>query len=304
MFGNQPYNYESFNRRQLLSNFSRSWSRGPKPGEKAPDLQLRSLAGDKIRLKDFRGKRNVVLSFGSATCAMTAGSIGGLNGLYRRFGDEVEFLFVYVREAHPGDVLPAHSSNAEKAQAAKLFAEEEDVEMPVLVDELDGGVHRDYGGARNPSYLIDKSGRVAFRMLWTQPKTLRDAIKELLEVQERRGVQQAVVRSGEDRSLPVRYGLLYSHRALRRGGSRAIREFRETLGPGGRVVVAGSRMAQPILSPGKVLIGAGLAVGVMAAGIVGGMLLRKRRLDRMRQPYYYPRRTARSEPSDYEVVGI
>ena len=304
MFGIQPYNYESFNRRQLLKQFAPGPWRAPKPGDKAPDFTLTTLEGDKVRLSDFRGRKNVVPTFGSATCAMTAGSIGGLSDLADDYeGQDVRFLFVYVREAHPGDEIPAHVSMADKRRAAEVLREAEAVEIPILIDDLRGSAHRSYGSGANPSFVIDKSGRVAFRALWTQPRILSQALKELLNLQ-RRGRERIIVGGGEDRSVPIRYGVLYSNRALKRGGGKAGREFRQAAGPGGRFLMTAGRIAQPVLHPGKILIGASLVIGVTAAGLAGGMLLRKRRLDRMRQPYYYPRRSRFSEASGYEAVGI
>jgi hypothetical protein len=304
MFGMQPYNYESFDRRLLVSNLARKCFGGPQPGEKAPDYRLRSLDGEKFRLRDFQGHKNVLLVFGSATCPMTAGCMEGLNDLHEEFGDEVQFFFIYVREAHPGDKLPAHQSMNEKIAAAELLRAEDEIDFPVLVDELDGAVHRDYGARPNPAFLIDKSGRVAFRALWAQPKVLREALQELLNIQEHRGCDRAIVRDGEDRSIAVRHGLMHAHRALQRGGTKSVRDFRRAAGPGARVLVAAGRAAGPIMHPGKLLVGAGLVLGVAGAGVVGGIVLRKRRLDRMRQPYYFPRRTRFQKPSGYEAVGI
>jgi peroxiredoxin len=304
MFGIQPYNYESFNRRQMVKEFApRPW-RAPEPGAKAPAFKLSSLDGEKFRLSDFRGRKNVVLTFGSATCPMTAGSIAGLNDLADEYqGKDVQFLFVYVREAHPGDEIPAHLTIADKQAAAEVLREHEDVEIPILLDDLRGSTHRSYGYGANSSFVIDKSGRIAFRALWTQPKVLAEALKELLNLQ-RRGRDRAIVRGGEDRSIPIRYGILHSERALRRAGGKARREFHSAAGPAGRILTAAGRVAEPMLHPGKILIGTALAMGVTTAGLVGGMLLRKRRLDRMRQPYYYPRRSRFAEPGGYEAVGI
>ena len=120
---------------------------------------------------------------------MTAASIGQINELYDRFrGDEIEFLFVYVREAHPGEVIPAHQSMREKIEAARLLRDEEDMHMPVIVDDLRGSIHRKYSKLPNPAFLIDKSGRVAFLSLWSKPAGLGQAIQELLDAQEERGV--------------------------------------------------------------------------------------------------------------------
>src|ERR1051326_4339547 len=111
---------------------------------------------------------------------MTAGSIRGMNELYREIrGGETEFLFVYVREAHPGERIPAHKSMDRKIEAAKLLRDEEAVEMPILVDDPKGSIHRKYSQLPNPAFLIDKSGRVAFRCKWTTSKAIESALEEL-----------------------------------------------------------------------------------------------------------------------------
>ncbi len=305
MFRSRGYNYRSFTREQLREELSTGRMGGPKPGEEAPDFELPTLEATKIRLSDYAADKNVVLTFGSATCPMTAGSIHGLNRLREEFSDEdVQFLFVYVREAHPGDELAAHRSVEDKTVAAELFREEEAVEIPILVDKLDGKVHRQYGGRPNATYLIDKSGRVAFRMVWTRPGVLEEALQELLEYQEETGREHALVRGREDTALPRRYGMLHAHRALQRGGPKAVRDFKDATGAGGRVVMATSRMAEPVLlHPVKALTAVALTGGVVVGAVFAGMKLRQRRLQ-MRSPYYFPRPRRRGETGGYEAVGI
>lgn len=306
MFGSKSYNYRSFDREQLRKELNPKRMSGPEAGEKAPDFEVPSLEGEKVRLSDYAGQKNVLLTFGSATCPMTAGSIRGLNRLYEQYSDkDVQFLFVYVREAHPGEDLQAHRSLDDKAEAAELFREEESVAMPILLDTLDGKVHRQYGGRPNPTYLIDKSGRVAFRAVWTRPSVVEEALEELLEQQEESGKEHAVVGGGEDTSLPRRYGMLHAHRALERGGSRAVRDFKEALGATGRVAMATSRMAEPVmLHPVKAFAAVAIAGGVVAGALYAGMRLRQRRLQ-MRSPYYFPRPQRRKgETGGYEAVGI
>ena len=117
MLGFNDYNYHRFTR-DLLREAEAEGFPGPRAGEEAPKFGARTLSGESIRLSDYRGKKNILLVFGSATCPMTAGSVGGINKLAKKFGDAVQFVFIYVREAHPGDRLPAHSSIAEKVRAA------------------------------------------------------------------------------------------------------------------------------------------------------------------------------------------
>ncbi len=309
MFGLSSYNYETFRRKFLLKDVPMTkFFGGAEPGEKAPDFQARTIDGDRIRLSDFRGRRNVVLTFGSATCPLTAASIGGLNDLREQYAnDEVEFLFVYVREAHPGEALPAHHSMAQKLQAAEQFREIEQVEMPIVLDDLDGHIHRKYGKAPNPSFLIDKTGRVAFRALHTNPKALAEAIEELLSVQKESGRDHAIVHGGESSGIPAIRAMLHTHRALRRGGNRAIEDFQNEMGMPGRLAVIGGRLMDPIVErPRTVLAMAAAVAGVVGFGVWGGIQLRKRRLGMYRNPYDYGQFPSRDPLSsgDYEAVGI
>lgn len=306
MLGFKRYNYHHFTRDVLMKDVAKSrFGSGPEAGERAPDFEGRTLDGDKIRLSDFKGDKNVVLTFGSATCPFTASSIRGLNGLHDQYdGDEVQFLFVYVREAHPGEKLRAHRRLEDKIEAAERFRDDEDVEVPIVVDELDGRIHKKYGTLPNPSYLIDKSGRVAFRALWTRPRVLQQALDELLERQEERDTEHAIVQGGEDSSTPLTYAALFTHRALDRGGRKAVEDFRAEMGRTGAVVHTASRVVGPVaLHPWRALTGAVIAGGVITGGLMLGRTLRQRRL-RARAPYSFEvpqqRRTAEG---DY-AVGI
>jgi hypothetical protein len=232
----------------------------------------------------------------------------GLNEMYNDRDEEVEHLFVYVREAHPGERIPAHDSEDAKREAAERLRDDEDVDIPIVVDDLDGKIHRKYGKLPNPTFLIDKSGRVAFRSLSTQPSVIAEAIEELLEVQRGRDVEHAIVRDGEDLSLPSPYVLLRSNRALERGGRRSVRNFRKEMGLPGRMVLASSRVAQPILdNPGKTVASVAAVAAVIGAGIWVGLLLRRKRLSTYRSPYEsrrFQRGRDDEDFGDYEAVGI
>lgn len=303
------YNYERFTRKILTSDLmaSRAFGRGPKPGVRAPDFELRTLEGDRLRLSAFRGEKNVVLTFGSATCPMTAGSIRGMSDVAKKFSpQEADFFLVYVREAHPGDGIPAHKSMADKVCAAEILRGEEGVGIPILMDDLDGKLHRRYGALPNPTYVIDRSGRIAFRMLWTQPQVIEEALNQLVAIQHDRGIEHAIVLGGDDRSMPMSYPALYSYRALHRGGREAILDFENALGFPGKVAVASSRIIGPVReNPGRTLAAAALGVGVLAAGLYAGRTLRRRRIhSRSPNEHYVVPREENEESEDYGVVGI
>ena len=308
MLGFSSYNYGHFSK-ELFHDLARTSFSGPGPGEHAPDFKATTLEGEPVRLSDYAKQKNVLLIFGSATCPMTAASIGEINELYDRFrGDDIEFLFIYVREAHPGEVIPAHSSMREKTEAARLLRDEEDIHMPILVDDLRGSIHRKYSTLPNPAFLIDKSGRVAYLSLWSKPAGLGRAIQELLQLQEEREVDHAVVSGGQDLEMPVPYSALYAYRALERGGKQSLSDFRQALGLPARVALTASHLARPLLdNPGRVMSIAALTAAVLAGGLYAGFELRRRRLGLPRNPYRaYEKEKVRDTETgtDYGAVGI
>ncbi|MGA2992538.1 MAG: TlpA disulfide reductase family protein [Candidatus Korobacteraceae bacterium] len=309
MFGSSRYNYEEFRRGTLMKDLTKAkFGSAPEPGEKVPDFELRTLEGDKIRLSELQDRANVVLTFGSATCPLTAASLAALQQLHKKYREQgVEFLFVYVREAHPGERLPAHRAMQDKARAAAVLREEEGITFPILIDDLSGKVHRRYGSLPNPTYIIDRSGRIAFRSFSSRPDAVREALEELIERQEERNVDHAVVRGGEDRGWPVLSSLLHSYRALERGGERSLRGFQRELGFPGRLALMGSRVASPVIEHPRAIAATVAAVaGVLGLGLWVGLILRRRRFEQI--PYhgydYASGSSRRGASDDYEAVGI
>lgn len=314
--GFNTYNYQHFSR-ELLNELEHAAFAGPEPGERAPDFKGVTLEGKSVRLSSFLGEKNVLLVFGSATCPMTAASVGGLNRLYRQFGGEpLVFLFIYVREAHPGDQIPAHKSSDAKVRAALLLRAEENLALPVVVDDLRGSIHRKYSRLPNPAFLIDKSGCVAFRSAWTKPEQLEAAIEELLELQRERGVDHAVVNGGQDLRVPLSYSSLSSYRALERGGEQAVNDFQRALGlraaPRTTAVAPAEEAAESeshsiFSDPGRILAWSAVTAAVLTGGLYAGFELRKRRLGTRRNPYRaYEKEKGRDTDTgtDYGAVGI
>jgi hypothetical protein len=181
---------------------------------------------------------------------MTAGARPGLTKLYEDFGDRVQFVSVYVREAHPGESYPHHTGEEQKMRHARDWARQDRVPWPVAVDTLDGAVHRAYGPLPNPVYLIDRTGRVAFRALWAgQQGLLRDKIEELLE-REAEGEDPVVLGEQKNLVIPMIHGSADFDYALSRAGKKAKEDFRRAMGN----VVYGLQKAvsaiEPVLHPG------------------------------------------------------
>ncbi len=99
--------------------------------------------------------------------------------LHKDFSPGLEFVSIYVREAHPGERYPHHTSEEQKMRHAKDWVKLDHLPWTVAVDALDGVTHRAYGHLPNSVYLIDRTGRVAFRALWAgQERLLRGKIRE------------------------------------------------------------------------------------------------------------------------------
>jgi hypothetical protein len=98
----------------------------------------------------------------------------------------ISSIFLYTREAHPGENYPAHRSFEQKLAHARAFKAEFKIERPILVDDLIGSAHKLYGLLPNMTYLISRSGRVLFRADWTDPPTIEYAINYVLSSRARR----------------------------------------------------------------------------------------------------------------------
>ena len=96
---------------------------------------------------------------------------------------DVEFLKVYVREAHAGErayrEYSQHQDFDQKLSYARELVAEEDLTSPVLVDGMDEAVHRQYGSAPNMVYVINKAGNIAYKATWTVSEELDGVLAEL-----------------------------------------------------------------------------------------------------------------------------
>lgn len=161
-FSPKHYDYTSFS--------------GPRAGEPAVDVTLYDQENKPVKLSDFRGKW-VVLETGSATCSMYTKNIPGMRGLVDEF-PQVEFLVVYVREAHPGERLSQHKSFDDKKKAAAMLKPRYDEFRKILIDTLEGDMHKTYGVMPNTVYIINPEGIVHYRCNWATIDGIREALTD------------------------------------------------------------------------------------------------------------------------------
>ena len=164
--GKTEYNYK----RYKMSEYDLGAFPGSKAGELAENFTVYDQNGKPVSLYDFRGKW-VVLETGSITCAMYVKNIPGIKELQVKYPD-VEFLLVYVREAHPGSRLGPHQSNGQKIERAEKLRQFYDEPRKILIDDLQGRMHKAYGELPNMVYIIDPDGRIIYRSDWAFPKRI------------------------------------------------------------------------------------------------------------------------------------
>lgn len=196
--------------------------------------------------------------------------MSSLKQLHTWYADRVQFVDIFLHQAHPGERRGAYRSYEEKQAGAREFKRDEGISWPVLVDDLAGTVHNAYGGMADPVYLIDSAGRVAFYGMWSSMPKLKQAIDELLA----HGGQGGPVAGGIDQTPHLLASFVDGWRGISRGGLRAALDY-ELGAPGSGTLTFLGNLAKPVLAPialrttplpteAKLALGGGLAALALA----------------------------------------
>jgi hypothetical protein len=189
---------------------------GPAAGEPFKDFTLTDLeTGDDVKLSDFAGKW-LVVETGSSTCSMYTKNIPTMKDVAAEFPD-VEFVTVYVREAHPGERLGPHKSMDDKFKAARKIAPRYGEFRRVLVDNIDGDFHRAYGSMPNVVYVIRPDGTIHYRCNWAAPRLIKEALKDRENLHKVENAPVAELRAS--RAMP------HMLRTMWTGGAIALYDF-------------------------------------------------------------------------------
>jgi hypothetical protein len=134
-------------------------------------------------------------------------------------------VFVYTREAHPGENVPCHDSFERKLDSARLLAGETGIGRDILVDDLAGTVHRAYGLMPNMTWVIGRGGRVAYKANWTSAANVEAFLGRFLSGQAGHPPGTSPVLY-ETQQAEFRYtDRKRFMRDLARNGPRAVAEF-------------------------------------------------------------------------------
>ncbi|HTF18434.1 MAG TPA: deiodinase-like protein [Chryseolinea sp.] len=177
------------------------------PGTKVPDFTLYAADGKPFHLYEELDKgKALVLINGSYTCDISRGKLSSIKDISNRYDDRVKVVMVYTIDAHPSDTLSPYATNTnkwipknnirdhisaaqprtygERVALSNAWIRENQLSMPVLIDEPNNEYWMEFGQAPNMCYIIDPDGVVRYRRTWYDEKYLDNEIQQMTELSE------------------------------------------------------------------------------------------------------------------------
>jgi hypothetical protein len=204
----EVYNYDTFRPATYIGQHDD----GPVPGDDLGHHVVYCPDGTRTTLGALVD-RSTVLETGSATCPLYCANVSPMRDVASRHPD-VGFLVLYTREAHPGGRQGPHRDLQHKLAAASTLPSAVGESRTIVVDDLDGPLHRALGAGPNALVVLDERARVVTAMRDADP----DAVGRLL----------SGLAAGELPVVTPRFRLPsppVTIRALMRGGARAVWDF-------------------------------------------------------------------------------
>jgi len=142
-----------------------------------------------------------------------------------RYADRsVRSVFLYTREAHPGENYRHHSSMEDKRHHARAFQAEFNVQRHILLDDLEGTVHRAYGTLPNMTWIIGPGGLIHYKAAWTDPDDIEDALRYTLDALKRRAKDNLLPYHSERLKWRLRDNAKFRERLVK-NGPQAVTDF-------------------------------------------------------------------------------
>jgi Iodothyronine deiodinase len=101
--------------------------------------------------------------------------VAALNKLFEQYGDRAAFYVVYIREAHTSDVwqdpdnlddnvvFASPKNYDERSQMGQMCVTKLAIKFPAVIDTFGNSTERAYTGWPDRLYVIDRSGRIAYK---------------------------------------------------------------------------------------------------------------------------------------------
>lgn len=168
-----PYNYDRFS--PDLYHFGEHAKVAV--GQTMPDSDIFLLSGERSTLHKQLGTLTV-LETGSLTCPLYRSNIRAMSDL-QRDNTDVQFLVLYVREAHPGERTNAHDVITDKIKAALQLRSQNIENRTIVVDGVDGSLHQKLGSMPDMVYFFDADGSVLASIDDNDPNAVEAMLKAI-----------------------------------------------------------------------------------------------------------------------------
>lgn len=160
-------------------------------GSLAPEFDLPTTDGDRIRLADGGGRVSVFM-FVAMTCPPARLQVDRWEAFLERYDPaRVRVFFVYSRERHPGE--PGYrnfkhtETDEEKMTYARLLAAR--THVPIAVDDIAETTLSAYGKVPNAAFVVDGERRIVFKSTWADADKVERVVDRLLAYQPARGAE-------------------------------------------------------------------------------------------------------------------
>jgi alkyl hydroperoxide reductase subunit AhpC len=195
-------------------------------GVAAPEFEAETLDGKIVRLSDFRGRNHVVMMTGAVTSPMCAFEVPEFNQLQTDFAaQDVGFFLLYTRESHPAENYGGHTSFEQKFSYARELQRLENIHFPILVDHLDGRIHRAYGVWPNALFVIHKDGRLIFRSNMANHRELRQLLEDIIAAELAVAAGRVVHLQYSERVVAHEADQATHRRVYERAGAQAFEDY-------------------------------------------------------------------------------
>ena len=98
-----------------------------------------------------------------------------MHGLQKKYGDQVQFLTLYIKEAHPldewqmdsnvkeGVCYPQPTNQADRVKIANDFVKRFHYSIPLVVDPIENPANEAYAGWPERLYVVDEGGAIVYK---------------------------------------------------------------------------------------------------------------------------------------------
>lgn len=105
--------------------------------------------------------------------------------LAQEFAGSAAFFTVWVREAHAGGDYQQPEDMQDRERHASDFCAADGAAIPVILDDMQGSLHRRFGDMPNSIYVLDARGVVVYRANWADHREVRRVLEQLREMSRR-----------------------------------------------------------------------------------------------------------------------